>query len=79
MYLVHFPVYLAIQPNGTGWAYWPTELLRLAMIFSIAIASGSSSSGRSCGGVTGRRPTMGPPAEPSTKMNSSLPWRPSRL
>jgi peptidoglycan/LPS O-acetylase OafA/YrhL len=39
LYLVHFPVYLAIQPNQTHWGYWPTELVRLAIIFAIAIAS----------------------------------------
>ncbi len=39
IYLVHFPVYLAVQPNGTHWGYWPTELVRLAIIFAIAIAS----------------------------------------
>jgi peptidoglycan/LPS O-acetylase OafA/YrhL len=39
LYIVHFPVYLAIQPNGTHWGYWPTELVRLAIIFAIAIAS----------------------------------------
>jgi peptidoglycan/LPS O-acetylase OafA/YrhL len=39
LYLVHFPVYLALQPQTVGWGYWPTELLRLAIIFSIAILS----------------------------------------
>lgn len=39
LYIVHFPVYLAIDPNGTHWGYWPTELVRLAIIFAIAIAS----------------------------------------
>ena len=39
LYLVHFPVYLALQPNGTHWSFWPTELVRLAIIFAIAIAS----------------------------------------
>jgi peptidoglycan/LPS O-acetylase OafA/YrhL len=39
IYIVHFPVYLAIQPNGTHWSFWPTELVRLAIIFGIAIAS----------------------------------------
>ena len=39
VYLVHFPVFLAIQPSGTGWGFWPTELLRLAIIASIAVAS----------------------------------------
>ncbi len=39
VYLVHFPVYLAIGPAGTGWGYWPTQVVRLAVIFAIAIAS----------------------------------------
>jgi peptidoglycan/LPS O-acetylase OafA/YrhL len=41
LYLVHWPVYLALQPgvHGTHWSYWPTELARLAIIFAIAIAS----------------------------------------
>ncbi|MGO8871034.1 MAG: acyltransferase family protein [Acidimicrobiales bacterium] len=39
VYLVHFPVYLAIGPNGTGWGFWPTQVVRLAVIFAIAIAS----------------------------------------
>ena len=39
VYLIHFPVYLAIQQNETGWAFWPNELVRLAIIFAIAIAS----------------------------------------
>ena len=39
LYLIHFPVYLAIQQNQTGWAYWPNELARLAVIFTIATAS----------------------------------------
>ncbi len=39
VYLVHFPVYLAIGPDGTHWSFWPTELVRLAIIFAIAIAS----------------------------------------
>jgi peptidoglycan/LPS O-acetylase OafA/YrhL len=41
VYIVHFPVYLALQPgaDGTHWPYWPTELVRLAIIFGIAVAS----------------------------------------
>ena len=39
VYLVHFPVYLALQQSNTGWAFWPNELVRLAIIFAIAIAS----------------------------------------
>jgi len=39
VYLIHFPVYLAIEQNTTGWAFWPNELARLAVIFTIAILS----------------------------------------
>jgi peptidoglycan/LPS O-acetylase OafA/YrhL len=39
VYLVHFPVYQAITPSGTHWSYWPTELVRLAVILAIATAS----------------------------------------
>jgi len=39
VYLIHFPVYLALQQSTTGWAFWPNELLRLAVIFAIATAS----------------------------------------
>ena len=39
VYLIHFPVYLALQQSTTGWAFWPNELLRLAVIFAIAVAS----------------------------------------
>ncbi len=41
LYLIHFPVYLALEPGiyGTHWSYGPTEAVRLAIIFAIAIAS----------------------------------------
>ena len=39
VYLVHFPVYLAMEPDTTGWSFWPNELARLVVIFSIAIFS----------------------------------------
>ena len=39
VYLVHFPVYLAVQQSNTGWAYGPNELFRLVIIFTIAICS----------------------------------------
>ena len=39
VYLVHFPVYLAVQQSNTGWAYGPNELFRLVIIFTIAIFS----------------------------------------
>ncbi|MGO8872162.1 MAG: acyltransferase family protein [Acidimicrobiales bacterium] len=39
IYLVHFPVYIAVTSSTTGWFSWPIELARLAIIFAIAIAS----------------------------------------
>jgi peptidoglycan/LPS O-acetylase OafA/YrhL len=41
IYLIHFPVFLAITPGryGTHWSFWPTELLRLAIIFTLACVS----------------------------------------
>jgi peptidoglycan/LPS O-acetylase OafA/YrhL len=41
LYLVHFPVYLALQPgsDGTHWSYGLTEFVRLVIIFAIAIGS----------------------------------------
>jgi len=39
VYLVHFPVYLSIGTDSIHGSFWPTELLRLAIIFAIAIAS----------------------------------------
>jgi peptidoglycan/LPS O-acetylase OafA/YrhL len=38
LYLVHWPVYLAIEPTHSL-GYWPTEIIRLAVIFTIAIGS----------------------------------------
>ena len=41
IYLVHFGVYLALEPGqrGTHWSFWPTELLRLAIILTVATFS----------------------------------------
>jgi peptidoglycan/LPS O-acetylase OafA/YrhL len=41
IYLVHFGVYLALKPGpqGTHWSFWPTELLRLAIILTVATVS----------------------------------------
>ena len=38
-YLVHFPVYLALEPSTTHWSFWPNELARLVVVFTIAIGS----------------------------------------
>ena len=47
IYLVHWPVYVALSPATTGWSYWPLELVRLAIIFGVALPAGSWSSDRS--------------------------------
>ncbi|MDA8293788.1 MAG: acyltransferase [Actinomycetota bacterium] len=39
VYLVHFPVYLAISPGTMHWTYWPTQCLRVAVILAIAVPS----------------------------------------
>jgi peptidoglycan/LPS O-acetylase OafA/YrhL len=41
IYLLHYGVYLALEPGqkGTHWSFWPTELLRLAIILGVATAS----------------------------------------
>lgn len=41
IYLIHFPVFLALTPgaDGTHWSFWPTEILRLAIVFALACAS----------------------------------------
>jgi len=41
VYLLHFGVYLALEPGvgGTRWSFWPTEILRLTIILGVATAS----------------------------------------
>jgi len=39
VYLVHFPVYLATMPSELHWAFWPAQVLRLAIIFGVATLS----------------------------------------
>ncbi len=39
LYLVHWPVYMAISPLTTHWSFWPMEAVRLAVVFAIALAS----------------------------------------
>jgi peptidoglycan/LPS O-acetylase OafA/YrhL len=39
IYLVHWPVYVALSPSTTGWSYWPLEGVRLAIIGTIALLS----------------------------------------
>lgn len=39
IYLVHFPVYLALEPGVLHWPFWWTEIVRLAVVFVIAVFS----------------------------------------
>lgn len=39
IYLVHWPVYVALSPLTTGMSFWPLEAIRLAIIFGIALTS----------------------------------------
>ena len=41
IYLIHFPVFLVVHPGsgGTNWSFWPTEVLRLAIVFAFATGS----------------------------------------
>jgi peptidoglycan/LPS O-acetylase OafA/YrhL len=39
LYLVHWPVYVAVSPLTTHWSFWPVEAVRLAVVFAIALAS----------------------------------------
>jgi peptidoglycan/LPS O-acetylase OafA/YrhL len=39
LYLVHWPVYMALSPLTTQWSFWPLEAARLAIVFAIALAS----------------------------------------
>ena len=39
LYLVHWPVYVAVSQFTTHWSFWPVEALRLTIIFTIALLS----------------------------------------
>ena len=39
IYLLHWPVYVAISPFTVRWPFWLYEVVRLAIIFSLALAS----------------------------------------
>jgi peptidoglycan/LPS O-acetylase OafA/YrhL len=39
LYLVHWPVYMALSPLTTHMSFWPLEAIRLAVVFGIALAS----------------------------------------
>ncbi len=39
IYLVHFPVFVAISPSTVGWSLWLIELVRFAIVIPIVVAS----------------------------------------
>jgi len=41
IYLIHWPVYVAVSPWGIGmlWPYWEAETVRLVIIMALALAS----------------------------------------
>ncbi len=39
IYLVHWPVYVALSVDTVHWSFWPVEVMRLAITFAIALAS----------------------------------------
>ncbi len=39
LYLVHWPVYVALNPLTTHWSFWPLEMVRMAIVFAVALAS----------------------------------------
>jgi peptidoglycan/LPS O-acetylase OafA/YrhL len=39
VYLVHWPVYVALSVDTVHWSFWPVEVLRLTITFAIALAS----------------------------------------
>jgi peptidoglycan/LPS O-acetylase OafA/YrhL len=39
IYLYHWPVFVVLTPERTGWSIWPLSVVRLAVTFAIAIVS----------------------------------------
>ncbi len=39
IYLVHFPVYVALEPGTLHWSYWPTMAVRLPVIAAVSVLS----------------------------------------
>jgi peptidoglycan/LPS O-acetylase OafA/YrhL len=39
IYLVHFPVFVAVSPSTVGWSLWLIELVRFAIVIPIVVAS----------------------------------------
>jgi peptidoglycan/LPS O-acetylase OafA/YrhL len=39
MYLIHWPIFVAISPSTVGWPYWELDVVRMAIVIPIAVAS----------------------------------------
>ncbi len=39
IYLVHFPVFVAVSPTTVGWPMWVIQMVRLAIVIPIVVAS----------------------------------------
>ena len=39
IYLVHWPVFVAISPSTVGWPFWLIEVVRIAIVVPIVVAS----------------------------------------
>jgi peptidoglycan/LPS O-acetylase OafA/YrhL len=39
IYLIHFPVFVAISPSTVGWSLWLIEVVRMAVVIPIVVAS----------------------------------------
>jgi peptidoglycan/LPS O-acetylase OafA/YrhL len=39
IYLVHYPVFIAVSPSTVGWSFWVIEVVRMAIVIPIVVAS----------------------------------------
>jgi peptidoglycan/LPS O-acetylase OafA/YrhL len=39
IYLVHFPIFVAISPSTVGWSFWVIEVVRMAIVIPLVVAS----------------------------------------
>jgi peptidoglycan/LPS O-acetylase OafA/YrhL len=39
IYLMHWPVFVALSPSTTHWSYWELDVVRMAIVIALALAS----------------------------------------
>ena len=39
IYLVHFPIFVAVSPSTVGWPFWMIEVVRIALVIPLVVAS----------------------------------------